>query len=268
MGSKAPLFFLYYICNVNFNQMKKQQKFTDKVYLLKDDFAPLSFMLPSRNTSRAPLLYFDETTGINRPLRYAKNQKSPFEDEQDGNYILEPIVFEDGVLNVPKSNQVLQKFLELHPANGTIFYEFDPEKDAEEELEYINIEVDALVAARQIGIEKAVAILRVMMGSSVDKMTSQEVKRDIMVFARNNPKDFLEMLDNTDIEVKNVAIKFFDYGFLQFRNGQRDVFFNLKDNKKKLMSIPMGSDPYTEVGAFLKTDEGLQVMDMLQKLMD
>jgi len=34
----------------------------------------------------------------NRPLRYARNQKSPFEDEQDGNVILEPIVFEDGML--------------------------------------------------------------------------------------------------------------------------------------------------------------------------
>ena len=70
-----------------------------------------------------PLLYFDEETGINRPLRYARNQNSPFQDEQDDNAILEPIVFEDGFLFVPKTNQILQKFLALHPANGSIFVE-------------------------------------------------------------------------------------------------------------------------------------------------
>ena len=246
----------------------KNIKFKDKVYLLKEDVAPLSFILPSRNTSRSPLLYFDESTGINRALRYAKNQKSPFEDEQDGNFILEPIIFEDGVLSVSKENQVLQRFLELHPGNGKVFAEFDAEKDAAEEVEYLNYEIDALVAARQIGIEKAVAILRVMVGGRVDKMTSQEVKRDILLLARDNPKQFLDMLDDSDIEVQNTAAKFFDFGLLSFRNGQRDVYFNLPNNKKKLMSIPMGADPYKEVGAYLKTDEGLETMDMLEKLMN
>ncbi len=53
-------------------------------------------MLASRNSRRFPLLWFDEEKGEQRALRYARNQQSPFEDEQDGNAILEPIVFEDG----------------------------------------------------------------------------------------------------------------------------------------------------------------------------
>ena len=103
--------------------MKKNQKFVDKTYKLKRDAAPLSFMLASRHTKRYPLLWFDENTGENRALRYSRNQKSVFEDEQDGNAILEPIIFEDGFLNVPKNNQVLQKFLTLHPQNGIKFEE-------------------------------------------------------------------------------------------------------------------------------------------------
>ena len=67
-----------------------------KIYVLKSKAAPLSFILASRNTHRKPLLYFDGKT--NRALRYASNQKSPFEDEQDGNAILEPVVFENGFL--------------------------------------------------------------------------------------------------------------------------------------------------------------------------
>ena len=97
-----------------------------------------------------PLLYFDEETGINRPLRYARNQNSPFQDEQDDNAILEPIVFEDGFLFVPKNNQVLQKFLSSHPANGSIFVEINKKKEAQDVVDNLNAEVDALIEARQL----------------------------------------------------------------------------------------------------------------------
>ena len=47
-----------------------------------------------------------------------ETKRAPFEEEQDGNAIMEPIVFEDGFLNVDRTNQVLQQFLALHPGNG------------------------------------------------------------------------------------------------------------------------------------------------------
>ena len=56
----------------------------DRVFVLKGDKKPLSYMLQSRNKKNSPLLYFDESTSSNRALRYAANQKSIFEDEQDG----------------------------------------------------------------------------------------------------------------------------------------------------------------------------------------
>ena len=54
--------------------MQKKEKYTNKAYRLKKDNSPLTFMLPTRNTKRYPLLWFDEETGVNRPLRYARNQ--------------------------------------------------------------------------------------------------------------------------------------------------------------------------------------------------
>ena len=92
----------------------KKQVYTDKQYKLTKDKAPLTFMLPTKNSTRNPLLRFDDEKGENRELRYARNQNSPFVDEQDGNAILEPIVFEDGFLTVSKNNQVLQKFLHTY----------------------------------------------------------------------------------------------------------------------------------------------------------
>jgi hypothetical protein len=121
----------------------------DKMYILTRKSAPLSFMLASRNSRRKPLLYFDGQS--NRALRYARNQRSPFEDEQDGNAILEPIVFEDGFLFVPKTNPVLQHFLSLHPGYGNIFEEVNNEKDAQEEVENLNAEVDALNCCSLLG---------------------------------------------------------------------------------------------------------------------
>ena len=135
--------------------MKKTKKiFVDKQYKLTSEAAPLSFMLPARNNKRYPLMYFDEDTGENRALRYASNQKSPFEDEQDGNALLSPIIFEDGFLHVPKSNQVLQEFLHYHPLNFKKFIEVDKAKDAAIEVEDLMIEADALLEAKSLSIEQ------------------------------------------------------------------------------------------------------------------
>ena len=73
--------------------MKTTTKYVDKIYKLTRESAPLSLILASRHTQRFPLLWFDETTGTNKALRYARNQNSPFQDEQDDNAILEPIIF-------------------------------------------------------------------------------------------------------------------------------------------------------------------------------
>jgi hypothetical protein len=249
--------------------MKKREieKFEDKLYVLKRKSKPLSFILPSRNTSRYSLLYFDGETGINRALRYAKNQKSPFEDEQDGTAILEPIVFVDGALKVPKTNQVLQKFLSLHPSNGVLFEEVNSEKDATSEIEKINYELDAMVTARDLPVEKLETVARVLIGSKVDRMTTHELKRDVLVYAKRNPKDFLEMLSDPMLDLQNTCAKLLDNNVLALRNKGRDIYYNLPDNKKKLLTVPYGEDPVYILASFMQSDEGLEVLRLLEQKM-
>lgn len=241
--------------------MKSELK--DRVYILKGDTAPLSFILPSRHSKRYPLLHFDGAT--NRALRYARNQKSPFEDEQDGNFLLEPIVFEDGVLRVSKKDTVLQKFLELHPGNGVVFEEFDSEKDAAEDLQDLNIELDALMLAREMGIDKCEAVVRSLIGSRVDMMSSQEIRRDAMVFARTNPMEFLKMVDDSRIKIANKVAQMFDVGMLITKNQGRDVYYNLSTNKKKLMTIPNGEDRNDALVAYFKSNEGMSKFAELEE---
>lgn len=240
----------------------KKNELKDRVYLLKSKATPLTYVLPSKHSRRFPLLHFDGTT--NRELRYARNQRSPFADEQDGNFILEPIIFEDGVLKVSKTDITLQKFLELHPGNGRVFYEFDPEKDAAEDLVELNYEIDALMIAREMGIDKCEAVLREVYGPKVDRMTSQEIRRDVMVMARNSPMEFLSMVDDSSVRIANTVASFFDIGVLSLRNSGKDVYFNMSDNKKKMLTVPQGESYEDACIAYFKTDEGMEVFKKLE----
>ena len=244
--------------------MKTNTTLVDKTYKLKSDATPISFTLPSRNTSRYPLLYFDEEQNINRPLRYARNQKSPFEDEQDGNFLLEPIIFDDGFLTVPRTNPVLQQFLHYHPLNGNAFVEVNKTVDAAKQVEDLNFEVDALIEARQLSIEQLEVVSRVMFQKDVTNVSTAELRRDVLIYAKKEPRSFLEILNDPLLKLQSNVQLFFAHNLLQFRNGQREVWFNTKSNKKKMMSIPFGEDPYETVALFLKSDDGLEVLKFLE----
>ena len=244
----------------------KKPVYSAKAYRLRGDRAPLSYMLASRHSQRSPLLHFDEEQGLNRPLRYSRNQKSPFEDEQDGNAILEPIVFEDGMLSVGTENQVLQKFLHLHPSNGKVFEEVNRERDATAELEHVEMELEAQIAAKQItkDIKKLTQVCRVLMGNGVESMTSPELKRDLLVYAKHNPEDFLDTINDPMLELMDDVHQFFSATLLGFRNNGKDVYYNLPNNKKKMLTIPFGEDPHFIVSSFMQSDDGLEVYKLLK----
>lgn len=237
----------------------------NRSYKLKKDSAPLSYMLPSRNSARKPLLHFDEGKGQNRPLRYSVNQKSPYEDDQDGNAILEPIIFEDGFLNVPKDNQVLQEFLHLHPQNGSIFVEVDKERDAQDTIEKMDLEDDAIIAAKNLDITSLERVARVVLGRDTTKTTSAELKRDVRIYAKKNPKEFLNALSDPQLEHQANVKMFFDKKILGLRNNRKEVFFNLPTNKSRMLVVPFGEDAYGAVSAFLKSDIGIDTLEMLEK---
>jgi hypothetical protein len=238
----------------------------DKVYKLKAG-SPLSYTLASRNNPRFPLMWFDEKNNQNRALRYSVNQKSPFEDEQDGNAIIEPIIFEDGFLRVPRTNPVLQEFLHYHPLNGIVFVEVDREKDANEEVADLNIEVDALIEARQLSIEQIETLTRVMFGKDPSTVSTAELKRDILVYAKTDPQGFLNILNDPELKFQAKVRKFFEEKLLALRNGDKEVWFNTNSNKKKMLSVPFGEDPYEMAGHFLQSDEGLDSLKMLEAVL-
>ena len=243
--------------------MKKKNAIPkDMVFVLNQENAPLSFMLNSRNSSSNPLLYWDGEQ--NRALRYAKNQKSPFEDEQDGNFILEPIIFEDGSLVVPKTNPSLQQFLTCHPGFNKVFSLLDLEQEAQDDVDILTMEVDALIKAKELSLDMTLSVARVQLGLNVDKISTVEIKRDILVYARNYPEDFLIAIQDPNLSVQDTIAKCFNETILRLRNKNRDVYINLPSNKTKLMTLPIGEEKNYAVAAFLKSDDGLPTLKMLE----
>ena len=236
----------------------------DRTYLLMGKVNPLTFTLQSRHSRRYPLLYFDQETAEQKELRYATNQTSPFVNEQKGEATLGHIVFYDGVLTVPKEKQNLQKLLSLyHPALNKKYYEFNAVQVAEYELDDIELEIDALNAAREMDVDQLEAIMRVELGSKVSSMTSKELKRDSLLFARNNPGLFIELANDDNVQLRNVAIRATELGILRISQDQRS--FHWGSNDRKLMNVPFDENPYSAMAAWFKTDEGVEVYKNIEK---
>ena len=236
----------------------------DRQYYLKGRGEPLTYVLQSKSTKRKPLLWFDEELGYNREMRYASNQNSIFVDEQDKNAILEHVIFEEGVLFVSRTNQPLQKFLSLyHPKKNIVYAERDQVKEAKEELVSIETEMQALNTAVSLEIDQAEAILRVEKGSSVSNMSSAEIKRDLYLFARQNPVLFLELVNDENVVLRNLAIKAKELNIISLSQDQRS--FSWASTNRKLMEIPFDENPYSAFAAWLKTDEGVEVYKSIQK---
>jgi len=236
----------------------------DRVYFLTNNRQPLTLRLATRHSRVTPMLYFDKELGYQRELRYAENQKSPFVDEQKGICNLGHIVFQKGKLFVPKEQQNLQKLLSLyHPQNGTTYEEYKPVKRASMDLNYLDVELEAITAAANLDLEMAEAILRVEVGSKVSDLSSKELLRDIRIFARRNPKLFLDLVNDENVQLRNFGIRAVELGVLKLSQDQRT--FMWASNERVLMQVPFEEHPYSALAAWFKTDEGLQVYKSVEK---
>ena len=249
-----------------FPSAEKQWEIKDRHYYLTGNLKPLTLTIPSRHTRKHPLLWFDEELGSQRELRYATNQPSVLVDEQKGEATMGHITFHNGVMYVPKQEQALQKMLSLyHPLKGIKYNEHDAVEVAKDELVDLELEIMALNAAKAMEIEHAEAILRVERGTQVNEMTSKEIRRDILLFAKKNPKLFIELAQDENVQLRNFGIKATEADIIYLSNDQRS--FHWRTNDKKLMTVPFDENPYSAFAAYLKTDEGVEIYKSIQKKM-
>ena len=243
---------------------KSSWEIKDRVYYLTGNKNPLTLTIPGKHTRKHALLYFDAKTGKQREIRYATNQDSPLVDEQKGEVTMGHIRFHGGTLQVSKEQQNLQKLLSIyHPLKGKLYQEFSAVAEASDDLDILDLQIDALNAARGMDVDHGEAILRVEMGSKVNSMSSKELKRDLLLFARNNPALFLNLANDENVQLRNFAIRAQEVGIIKLSQDQRT--FTWGSNDRKLMNVPFDENPYSAFAAFLKTDEGVEIYKSIDK---
>jgi len=240
-------------------QNKNDWEIKDRLYYLKGDKKPLSRMIKSAN-----VYWFDEKKGYERELKYCENQKTTFVDEMKGDQRLSHVIFRNGALFVPKQKTILQKFLSLyHPDADIMFYEDKPVETASSDIDYLEMEIEALNAAKNLDIDMAEAVMRVEIGSKVSEMSSKELKRDLLLYARRNPALFLELVNDENVVLRNFGIKATEMNILKLSSDQRT--FSWGSNDRKLMNVPFDEHPYSALAAWFKTDEGMEVYSNIEK---
>tara|TARA_R110001592_G_scaffold96377_4_gene276883 strand:- start:1580 stop:2410 length:831 start_codon:yes stop_codon:yes gene_type:complete len=241
---------------------KNTWEIKDRMYYLKGNKKPLS-----RSIRPANIHWFDKEKGYERELKHTSNQKTPFVDEMQGDQRLEHIVFRSGFLMVPKKKTVLQKLLSLyHPDKDILFYEDKPVAKAKNQIAWLEMEIEALNAAKDIDIDLAEAIMRAEIGSKVSELSSKELRRDLLLFARRNPQLMLELVTDKNVQLRNFGIKATEMGIIKLSTDQRT--FSWGSNNRKLMTVPFDEHPYSALAAWFKTDEGMEIYSNIEKRMN
>ena len=174
------------------------------------------------------------------------------------------IIFRDGILSVPKENIGLQQLLSLyHPMRDKKYMEHVPQRVAQDQLQDIEFEIEALNAAKNMDIDHAEAIVRVEIGSKVSSLSSKELKRDLLLLAKKNPQLFLALAKDDNVQLRNFGINAVELDIIKLSSDQRS--FHWGSNDRKLMAVPFDENPYSALASWFKTDEGVEVYKSIEK---
>ena len=94
-------------------------------------------------------------------------------------------------------------------------------------------------------------------------MSSKELKRDVLLYAKRNPALFLELVNDDNVALRNFGIKATEMGIIKLSQDQRT--FSWGTNNRKLMTVPFDEHPYTALAHWFKTDEGMEIYSNIEK---
>lgn len=254
------------------------KKYQDKIYQLTDDRSGEAFLLKSGKNRK--LLIFDEELGYNRAIRNCPNEKSIFIDEQSEHALVAPIIFERGILEVKKEDQITQKFLELHPDNvingGAWFEEIDENKDAEAQIEFEDLVLDIKSEIRQTA-KKKDGILQLEMVTAVilnditkaSEMSEEAMKRVLYNEVDKDPYYFLDdkgnvnIFDDSAMQRKYLVLRGLKDGVLVKSTNQKSILWG--NTKEVIATSPRGVNIVDYFADYLASEEGMLIIEEMKK---
>lgn len=210
-----------------------------------------------------PVSVYDKDTDSIRSIRYIPQENTVYTEEQTAAPLKRPIIFQKGRLFVNPNQPNLAKFMAMHPGNkangGKLFREVDMSKDAAEDMTKEFKVVDALNLLRSKPVSDLLAV-----ATALDFKTDRpmdEIKHDLMVYAKRNPGYFIEAFDNPIIEAKALVKKAIDYGVISMNKGK----VSWTDTNNYILSVPVGRDAVEVVARYCLTEDGSSVLNEIKR---
>ena len=206
---------------------------------------------------------YDPETEMVREIRYCPNENSIWRDDQSPAARRESIVFLEGRHFVPSNKPNLKAFLDAHPGNkkngGKIFEMVDKEKKAEIKVDTEFLVADAVMMVRDKDLNDLLAVA-VAQGMNVDRPVN-EIKHDLLVFAKKNPKRFIESFDNPVVEMKAKMRQAEKFQILKLDPDGVRWF----DTGKLIVSVPAGKKPLDILVRYCLTEAAVPVVEEIEK---
>lgn len=250
----------------NFDEIPGLEDFEvkDRMYVLCNNFKPLSRGIRNRSKPNSALTYLNPITKNTHALRFSVNQTSFFEDKQKGDVIVSSIEVKNGMLKTSKKEIPLQKFLAIHPDNkangGSIFEEYDPAKEATLEIDKEDKLFEAQSLVRSISPLKQDAVARLMCSDYKEEWVPAELKRSLYSAVAKSPNEFLKLANQPSLEVKGVAKTASYRGIISYSN-----YKWLNENKEVLVEVSRNQDEYDAIAEYLMSGKGMTFYEYLKQ---
>ena len=210
-----------------------------------------------------PVSVYDSASDSIRAIRYNPREDTIYVEEQTSKPMKQPIIFENGKLWVRRNQPNLKKFLDMHPTNeangGNMFRKVDLEKNAQVDLNQEFEAVDAIMLLREKPLSDILAVATAFAVNT--ERPVDEIKHDLMQFAKRNPRVFIEAFDNPVIEAKAKIRKAMDMGIINHSKGH--VMWT--DTNKHIVAVPVGQDAVDVFTRFCMTETGSIVLDEIER---
>ena len=211
---------------------------------------------------KSDAIIYDNETGRNRQIRYCPNEPSVYADEQSSNAIRAHVLFEEGILAVPANQANLQEFLDLHPMNrangGGTFELVNTEAKAELDLDNEFLLHDAVSLVRNKSIDELMPVAIYLNMDTNQK--NAELKRELLMEAKSNPKRFIELFDNPTVQVRAIIKKAVDF---QILNSKEDGMYWF-DSNRLIVATPVGQDTIKVMTQFCLTEKGGTALESIK----
>jgi len=211
---------------------------------------------------KSDAIIYDKETGRNRQIRYCPNEPSVYADEQSSNAIRAHVLFEEGVLAVPPQQVNLQEFLDLHPMNrangGGTFELVNTEAKAEVDLDKEFLLHDAVALVRSKTIDELMPVA-IYLNINTDQKNA-ELKRELLMEAKGNPKRFIELFDNPTVQVRSIIKKAVDFQILNRKDDGMYWF----DSNRLIVATPVGQDTIKVMTQVCLTEQGSSALEAIR----